>query len=213
MAASQNVQTYAAAQIFYSAGSQGLQVLQQILIADTSNLLNRALFSSLPDVPFLWSAWAGPQLAEDILDNSTWRWGYGLWAIVLPACFLPLAIALFINGRKAKKLGLLEPRPWKGKSAKTVLLSVWYQLDVMGLLLLSAAISLILIPLTLAATAKHGWNNASIIAMLVVGGICLIAWPIWERSPKVAPYPVISFDLLKQRTIWAGCAIGFFYFS
>lgn len=60
MAASGNVQTFAAAQIFYSAGSTGLQILQQIFIADTSNLENRALFSSLPDIPFLATVWIGP---------------------------------------------------------------------------------------------------------------------------------------------------------
>lgn len=52
-ATSKNVQTYAAAQIFYSAGNTGLQILQQVFIADTSDLLNRALWSSLPDIPFL----------------------------------------------------------------------------------------------------------------------------------------------------------------
>ncbi|WEW57797.1 hypothetical protein PRK78_003264 [Emydomyces testavorans] len=53
MAASKNVQTYASAQIFYSAGSTGLQILQQVFIADSSDLLNRALFASLPELPFL----------------------------------------------------------------------------------------------------------------------------------------------------------------
>ncbi|KAL8723051.1 MAG: hypothetical protein Q9225_000593 [Loekoesia sp. 1 TL-2023] len=53
MAGSNNVKTFASAQIFYSAGNTGLQILQQIFIADTSDLLNRALWSSLPDIPFL----------------------------------------------------------------------------------------------------------------------------------------------------------------
>ncbi|KAI4259277.1 MAG: hypothetical protein LQ352_000817 [Teloschistes flavicans] len=57
MAASNNVRTFASAQIFYSAGFTGLQILQQIFIADTSDLLNRALFSSLPDLPFLVTVW------------------------------------------------------------------------------------------------------------------------------------------------------------
>jgi hypothetical protein len=46
-AASNNVKTFASAQIFYSAGSQGLQILQQVFAADTTDLLNRALFSTL----------------------------------------------------------------------------------------------------------------------------------------------------------------------
>ena len=77
MAASNNVKTFASAQIFYSAGSTGLQILIQIFVADTSDLLNRALVSSLPDVPFLITVWVGPPIANSLLAHTTWRWGYG----------------------------------------------------------------------------------------------------------------------------------------
>ena len=213
MAGSNNVKAFASAQIFYSAGSTGLQILQQIFIADTSDLLNRALFSSLPDLPFLVTVWAGPPIANSILSQTTWRWGYGLWTIVLPVAFLPLALSLLLNMRKAARLGLLPPSPWKGNSIAASAKSLWHELDVMGLLLLSAAISLILIPCTLAATAKGGWDNASIIAMLVVGIICLLAFPLWESSSRLARHPFLSLRLLRNRTVLSGCALGFFYFA
>ncbi|KAL9104977.1 MAG: hypothetical protein Q9163_000149 [Psora crenata] len=213
MAASNNVETFASAQIFYSAGATGLQILQQIFIADTSDLLNRALFSSLPDIPFLITIWVGPPIADSLLDHTTWRWGYGIWTIVLPAAFLPLALSLYLNMRKAARLHLLPPSPWHGRSFAGGFKSLCYDLDVMGLLLLSTAVSLILIPLTLAATAKSGWRNASIIAMLVVGCVCLVVFPAWESIPKLAPYPFLSLRLLKDRTVLTGCAIGFFYFA
>ncbi|OTA23580.1 hypothetical protein BTJ68_13004 [Hortaea werneckii EXF-2000] len=76
-AAANNVKTYAAAQIFYSAGQTGLQILVQIFIADTSDLLNRALIVTLPDIPFLVNVWIGPPLANTILQRLSWRWGYG----------------------------------------------------------------------------------------------------------------------------------------
>ena len=44
MADSNNVKTFASAQILYSASPTGLQILQQVFVADTSYLLNRALF-------------------------------------------------------------------------------------------------------------------------------------------------------------------------
>ena len=212
-AASRNVQTFAAAQIFYSAGSTSLQILQQIFIADTSDLLNRALFSSIPDTPFLVTVWSGPPIAQSILSKSSWRWGYGLWAIVLPVAFLPLMLALAANFRKAKRAHALPPSPWKGQSVRGVLKILWYELDFFGLILLSAAISLILIPLTLAATAKSGWKNGSIVAMIVIGAVCLITFPIWESGPQWAPKPFLSFRLFTNRTVLAGCAIGFFYFG
>ncbi|KAI9702587.1 MAG: hypothetical protein M1836_001067 [Candelina mexicana] len=212
MASSKNVQTYASAQIFYSAGSTGLQILQQIFIADTSDLVNRALWSSLPDLPFLVTVWVGPEIGQSIYNHSTWRWGYGLWAIVLPVAFLPLALSLFLNKRKAAKMGLLPASPFRGQSPKSIAKNLWYNLDFFGLLLLSAAISLILIPLTLAAKAKSGWKNASIIAMLVIGVLCLLTFPLWETNKKLAPRPVVTLHLLKNRTVLAGCGVAFFYF-
>ena len=213
MAGSKNVQTFASAQIFYSAGSTGLQVLQQIFIADTTDLLNRALFSSLPDLPFLVTVWVGPPIANSLLDHSTWRWGYGIWSIILPAAFLPLALSLFFNLRKATKLHMLPPSPWHSLTGLGGLKNIWYGLDVMGLLLLSAAISLILIPLTLAAKSKSKWHNGSIVAMLVVGCVCLLVFPIWESIPRLAPQPFLSLKLLLNRTVLAGCTLGFFYFA
>ena len=213
MAGSNNVKTFASAQIFYSAGSTGLQILIQIFVADTSDLLNRALFSSLPDLPFLATVWIGPPIANNLLSHTTWRWGYGVWTIVLPVAFMPLALSLLLNMRKAARLNILPPSPWEGQSLKRSIQDLWFQLDIMGLLLLSAAISLILVPLTLAATARDHWHNASIIAMIVVGCVCLVSFPTWESDRKLAPRPFLSLRLLTNRNVLTGCAIGFFYFA
>ena len=210
-AASDNVKTYAAAQIFYSAGSTGLQILIQVFIADTSDLLNRALISTLPDVPFLVNVWIGPLVAQYVLKNFSWRWGYGIWTLVLPIAFLPLALALAINQRRAAKKGLLPPSPYVGKSFWTTAKSIWFEMDAFGLILICAAFSLMLIPLTLAARA--GWNNTDIIAMLVVGGICLAAFPFWEQSKTLAPRAFFPRKLFKNRTVAAGLAFALFYFS
>ena len=215
MAASKNIRSYAAGQIFYSAGITGLEVLQQIFIADTSDLLNRTLLATLTNVPFLATIWIGPPLADSILSHGTsaWRWGYGIWAIVLPVAFLPLASSLFVNTRRAARLGRLPPPPWKGHTAGSFLWRLFRDLDVVGLLLLSAALSLILLPLSLAAGARGGWRNPSIIAMLVVGGTSAIAFFLVESSRRISPSPVLPLKLMRRRTVWAGCALAFFYFS
>lgn len=213
MAGSNNVKTFASAQIFYSAGSTGLQILIQIFVADTSDLLNRALFSSLPDVPFLITVWVGPPIANSLPAPTMWRWGYGLWTIVLPVAFMPLALVLFLSMRKAARLHLLPPSPWKGQSVVGGFKHLWYELDIIGLLLLSAAFALILIPLTLAATAKSHWHNSSMVAMIVIGCVCLVVFPFWESTRKLAPRPFLSLHLLTNRNVLAGCGIGFFYFA
>ncbi|KAK3379510.1 siderophore iron transporter mirC [Lasiosphaeria ovina] len=214
MAASQNVQTYASAQIFYSAGSTGLQILQQVFIADTSNFLNRALFSSLPDSPFLVTVWIGPAIAAAILANSTWRLGYAMWALILPVAFLPLAMSLFLNGRKADRMGLLKKKHHDDGSAPTRVRAqkLFHDLDVVGTLLLSAGLSLILIPLTLVSRSPDGWHDRRILAMVGTGIALLAAFPFWESNPRLAPHPLLPLDLLKSRTLVAGCGIGFVYF-
>jgi hypothetical protein len=212
-AGSNNVKTFASAQIFYSAGSQGLQILQQIFIADTTDLTWRALFSTIPDLPFLVTVWTGPLIATDIRTEASWRWGYGIWAIILPAAFLPLACALFFNQRKAGKMGILPPSYFKGKGVLQILKELWFDLDFFGLLLLSAAVSLILLPLTLAATAKGGWSNPSMIAMITIGCVCLLVFPFWERTKKLAPKAFFPRELFRERTVVVGVMIAFFYFS
>ncbi|KAF4252562.1 hypothetical protein CNMCM8689_005262 [Aspergillus fumigatus] len=212
MAASTNVQTYASAQIFYSAGSTGLQILQQVFIADSSNLLNRAFLALLPEFPFLVTVWIGPTIADAVLKHASWRWGYGMWSIILPASFLPLALSLLLNQRKARRLNLIKPKSRPRGGVFAVLRRTWYDLDMGGLILLSAAVTLILVPLTLAANSKNGWKSDSIVAMIVVGLFCLIALPFWESSKRLAPKPLLSLHLLKQRTALAGCTLAFWYF-
>ena len=213
MAASTNVQTYASAQIFYSAGSTGLQILQQVFIADSSSLLNRALLALLPELPFLVTVWIGPTIADAVLEHASWRWGYGMWSILLPASFLPLALSLLFNQRKARRLNLIKPRHPHRRGLCAIIRHTWYDLDMFGLILLSTAVTLILVPLTLAASVKNGWENGSIIAMIVIGLLCLSALPAWETSKRLAPKPLLSLHLLKQRTVLAGCTLAFFYFS
>lgn len=211
MALSSNVETYASAQIFYSAGSTGLQILQQVFIADTSDLLNRALWSSLPDTPFLVVVWIGPVIADRL--STRWRWAYGMWCVFLPLAFFPLALSLFINQRKAKNLGILKKSSYTGRGFFNIVKDVVLDLDIGGIIILSAAFALILIPLTITQNLPRGWQTPHIIAMILIGFLLLIAFPLWEASKKTSPHPLIPLYLLKSRTFCAGCGVGFFYFS
>lgn len=210
-AASDTVVTYAAAQIFYSAGQTGLQILIQVFIADTSDLVNRALCSTIPDIPFLVNVWLGPAIAEAVLKNLNWRWGYGIWTIVLPVAFLPLALALIVNQRKAALRGILPESPFQGESAWEIVKTLWFEMDFFGLFLICVAFTLILIPLTLAS--KAGWSNPNLVTMLVVGAACLIAIPFWERNKTLAPHAFFPRSFWKNRTLLCGLGLSFFYFS
>ncbi|KAJ3529577.1 hypothetical protein NM208_g9690 [Fusarium decemcellulare] len=231
MAASKNVQTFASAQIFYSAGNTGLLILQQVFIADTTDLEYRALFSTLPDLPFLVTTWIGERIGTGIMRTSgSWRWAYGMWAIILPVSFLPLMLSLFQNARRAKQLGVApEKRTKMQGSPLRIVGNLCKDLDLGGILLLGAGFALILVPCTIANTVSGGWNSPDIIAMVTVGAVCLVIYPFWEMSTRfakkhgvrgvpgkilanLAPYPLTPLHLLKSRTFSAGCVLITFYF-
>lgn len=216
MAAADDMATYASAQIFYSAGSTGLQILQQVFIADTTSLANRAIFSVIPGLPFLATVWIGPSLAQTILSRTTWRWNYGIWSIVLPTTFAPLAISLYFHRKRSKSVQVPTIPYSEGQEKKSIyqfLRNLWFDLDLFGLVLLTAGISLVLVPLTLAPRAAGGWANQSMVAMLVVGAISLSIFPFWERSKAFAPHALFPPQLFANRTTLAGTALAFFYFS
>src|SRR5271169_5084427 len=115
--------------VFYAAGSTGLQIMQQIVIADTSTLVNRALFSSIPDTPYLWNAWLGPALGQAYLDCLSWQWGYITFVILLPLAAVPLLATLWWNARKAEKRGLVEAKKWRNLSWKELAQHLFVELD------------------------------------------------------------------------------------
>jgi len=184
--------------------------MQQIVIADTSSLLNRALFSSIPDYPYLWNVWLGPSLGQFYLDHFSWRWGYVTFAVLLPFCAIPLLAMLWWNARKAEKRGLVEEKKWRSMTWKQLLWHLYIELDIPGMLLLTVGFSLLLLPLALAASHPSTWRSSAIIIMFVVGGLCLIAFIVWDI--RFADFPIVTFHLMKNRTVASGCIAGFWYF-
>lgn len=59
------------------------------------------------------------------------------------------------------------------------------EIDAIGLILLGFGWSLLLLPFSLRAGAEGGWRNPSLIAMIVVGGLLLIAYMVrhGKRNP------------------------------
>lgn len=119
MATCQNVQTYAAAQVFYWTGMNGISYVMNIFIADTSKLTNRAIWFAFTSTPYICNTFAGPQLGQAFLDHSTWRWGYGAFTIITPMMCIPFWFIFFLMSRKAKQSGVIK----RESSGRTVLQS------------------------------------------------------------------------------------------
>lgn len=71
-----------------------------------------------------------------------------------------------------------------------------------------AGFSLILTPLNIATRAPNGWATGYIIAMIVVGVVCLTLFAVWEKWFAKVPY--IPFRYLKDRTILGACLLSAF---
>lgn len=161
-----SIGTYCAAQVFYAIGSAGLIFCVDVVTIDTSTLRSRGLAYALTSSPYIITAYAGPASAEQFYATN-WRWGYGTFCIVLPCVVLPFFGLLRYFRSKAKKNGLLKEKP---KSGRTFKQSVWYyviEFDVLGVFLLTAGLSLFLLPFTIAGSAEDDWKTPHIIIMLV----------------------------------------------
>lgn len=117
-----------------------------------------------------------------------------MWAIIFPVCSIPLILTLFIAHRKAKRYADLEKysTPYQMLGARRLLLSLFWQLDVVGILLLITMLALVLVPFTIAGGESSSWHKASTIAPLVVGLCVIPAFIMWERR---APHPLVPFKV------------------
>ncbi|KAJ5750622.1 major facilitator superfamily domain-containing protein [Penicillium manginii] len=196
---------YAAGYVLYYVGYNAIYLILDVFIADTSGLRNRAFAFAFSSTPFICTAFTGPLAAQALLKMTSWRWAYGIFAIVFPFVLLPLAVVFKFYERKAEKMGLYQ----KTKSDRTwaqSLLHYVHEFDVIGGLLLMAAFILLLLPFSLSAYGRAQYSSASFIAMLVIGFCLLFVFAAWEKF--FARKQFIRYDLLKQRTVLGACILS-----
>ncbi|KAM0420331.1 hypothetical protein ACHAPT_011873 [Fusarium lateritium] len=211
-AACHNVETYLAGGIFESFGDTWWTITEQIFIAETTNLINRGFLFTLPEslaaIPTLY---AGTYLGEHMLLRSTWRWGYGMWAAIMPFCALPtIAVMVFMEHRARKKGIFYQRAPLRetseGTSWTTRLWHVLYvQLDIVGAFLLLGGLAMTLLPLSITGRRNtERWTEPSSIVLLVVGVLTFGAFLIWDG--RYAKKPIVPFRMIKNRNVILACA-------
>ncbi|OAA57579.1 siderophore iron transporter [Niveomyces insectorum RCEF 264] len=215
-ASSHSLGQLASGQIFYAIGYIGIEFLQQVLTADTTTLENRSFFGSLILSPAIFTAWISAPIVSALVPED-WRWGYGMWAIIYPVISLPLLLSLWWHQRKLKpdvigsntaSAAANDGHAFAGTRAR--LARIWTQFDPVGLVLFTASLVLILLPMTLATNIFHTWHSAAVISMIVLGGLCFVAFVVYELY--VPRFPILSLRLAKNRTVAAGCMIDTFLF-
>lgn len=106
----QNVQTYAAAAVFYWVGHTGLGYIIDVFVADMTSLRNRGIMFGLNATPTLATIFAGPAIAQAFYTHSNFRWAFGCFCIIIPVIAAPIMVSFWMNHRKAKRLGVIAGR-------------------------------------------------------------------------------------------------------
>ncbi|KAF2086775.1 siderochrome-iron transporter Sit1 [Saccharata proteae CBS 121410] len=206
-AAATNIETFCAGAVLYQIGYTFVILLLQVIIADITSLKARLFFSYIPATPYIINAWVSGNITSSTLETTTWRWGIGMWAIIYPISALPLLIALFVAHRRAKRVGDLAnfKTPFQLLGGKRLLIALFWQLDIIGVVLMIAVFALILVPFTVAGGVHKEWTTAHVIAPLVVGVFTIPFFVMWELKCK---HPMIPFRLLKDRGVWGALGIA-----
>lgn len=206
MAVCTNVETFAAAQVFWAVGSGAIGYIHTVLMSDTTSLRNRMIIYTLNSTAYIGTSFAGPAVAQLFLERSTWRWAFGAFAIIFPCFGLALSAVLWWNLRKARAHGHALESPVSGRSWKQSVVYYWLEFDIMGMLLLVAGFSLLLLPFSLVSYSPHGWRTPYILAMIILGSLLIAAFGFWEK--RFASVPLIPWHNLRDRTIIGSCGVA-----
>jgi MFS family permease len=210
MAACRDVATYIAAQVFSVVGSQGVSYCLTVFVADTSSMKNRSLMLAFATSPYIVTTWIGGPWADSVVAGPGWRWGFGIFAIITPVVVSPLCFLFLWNQKKAVKEGLL-PEQRTHISLKTIKKYI-IEVDLLGILLLAAGMSLFLMPFSLYSYQEGQWRSPLVISMITIGGLLIVSFVLYEKH--WAPVTFIPISLLADRTVFtAGLMFTFVFWN
>lgn len=171
---SQNPETLIAFRAVQGIGAGGLAALSQVLMADIISPRERGRYMGLFGAVMAVATIGGPLLGGLITDAWGWRWNFFV--------ALPVAIAALVIVQRTLHI---SARP----KTKT-------RIDYLGIVLLSVAVSLLLIWVTLAGDSFE-W--ASVETLLMVGGAIVAAVLFVVTELKVRE-PLVPLSLFRNLT-------------
>ena len=213
LAVAQNSDTQIAGAALQAVGNSGLQIVMWVIMADFLSARMRAFGVAFITMPIFITFAVGPQITSALISRTQWRWGFGMFCILVPVAMAPIMSILFYLERKAKKSGLVPKHPYLRYGFAHGMKEFFMDADIGGMILILAGFVFILLPLNRGGGVYQStavpWNTPWIIALFVVGGVCLIALPFYELY--VSPRPFIRRRWLNSDVVLA-MVIAFFDF-
>ncbi|EWG42652.1 hypothetical protein FVEG_04405 [Fusarium verticillioides 7600] len=158
-----------------------------IFISDSAPICNRALLFGIVWSPSLISTWAYGPTADRVLTNLGNRWDFGVWCIIIPAVCAPVIAMMFRFDKRARQAGLIK-RPDHGKTISQRIIFYLKEYDIVGLLILAAGLSLLLLSLSIYSYQDKGWGSPLIICFLVFGPLLVNRTVVWTNIMAVNLY-------------------------
>ncbi|PCG90646.1 Major facilitator superfamily domain, general substrate transporter [Penicillium occitanis (nom. inval.)] len=196
---------------FQGIGAAGIDNVTMIILADQASLkehaVNVSIFQLLNGIGYS----IGP-IIGGYLTKANWRYCFALCAAIV---FIGLFAILLIQGQlKTGKISVLHPS--SGQTRTEALIQGLSTLDYGGIFMFVAGVCLIIMGTTWGG-ATFPWDSAAVVSSLVVGGILILLFCLFEYLlepdrlfsqwfPRTIP--MIPAALLHQKDIAIICFVA-----
>ncbi|KAF9326670.1 hypothetical protein BG006_009917 [Podila minutissima] len=174
--------------MIYALGNTGVQALSQVVIADTTSLLTRGIMLAMYDVGTIANIWISQAVIDPITlggPPDKWRNGYIAGSVISGFGALALLFPLWYVLRRRK---VAQP-PRKSLHWLT------HEFNIPGAVLLTQALAVVCLPLTLAKCAKGNWEN--------------LASSPCSASTRYATRPILLIKVCTNRTAFGSLMVMF----
>ncbi|TKA25586.1 hypothetical protein B0A50_05447 [Salinomyces thailandicus] len=167
----------------------GITSLTMMIVSDIVTLQERGRYQGILGAMIGLGNALGPLIASAFTLHTTWR---GLFYLLAPLIMVTVAGSWIYLPSNMPKLDVRETLA---------------MIDFLGLFFGTAAVILLLIPISSGGHAGTPWDSAEVIAMFVVGGVCLFAFLLSEW--KWAQLPMMPLSIFRKASVAAMLAQSF----
>ncbi|KAL6452035.1 SIT1 Siderophore iron transporter 1 [Candida maltosa Xu316] len=203
-----NFDRFAVGSVLFQIGLQGVRDMLQVILGDFTNLNWRLVTSFIPVTPHLINTWAGGDVMQVVLAKYSWQWGIGMWSFIFPLSCIPLVccyVHMLMKVRKEEGWHELN-REIREERNKRLVITLFWEVDVIGMVLIMVSLACMLVPFTIAGGTKSQWQKASIIVPMVIGVVLFPCFILWEA--RFAKSPILPLPLMRDRGVWAPICIA-----